>query len=110
MRCLTVLGKPLPYGRGSVTDALISQGLLSRERKRAGAFPRTVSIRLNAASPPRIRPDSVGRHGGSVVAFERGVLVLLSQQAVPDRHQIDSRAHETAKRVFRRTHHRLAPD
>src|ERR1022692_1550561 len=35
------LTKPLPDGRGSVTAALIPQGLLSRERKRAGAFPKT---------------------------------------------------------------------
>jgi hypothetical protein len=35
------LPKPPPDGRGSVTVALISQGLLSRERKRAGAFPKT---------------------------------------------------------------------
>ena len=34
--------KPLPDGRGSVTVALISQGLLSRERKRAVAFPKAV--------------------------------------------------------------------
>ena len=33
--CLTVLGKPLPYGRGSATAALISQGLPSRDRQGA---------------------------------------------------------------------------
>ena len=44
--CLTVLGIPdgnrsLTVG-GSVTVALISQGLVSRARKRAGEFPKTV--------------------------------------------------------------------
>ena len=31
----TVLGKPLPYGRGTVIVALTSQGLTSRDRKGA---------------------------------------------------------------------------
>src|ERR1017187_10605013 len=43
--------EPLPDGRGSVTVALISQGLLSRERKRAGVFPRTVEHPLVCADP-----------------------------------------------------------
>ena len=33
--CLTVLGKPLPDGRGSVVVALTSQGLPSRDRQGA---------------------------------------------------------------------------
>jgi hypothetical protein len=31
--CLTVVGKTLPYGRGSITGALISQDLPSRDRQ-----------------------------------------------------------------------------
>ena len=44
--CVSVFGdlwrKPLPNARGSVTVALISQGLQSRERKRAENVPETV--------------------------------------------------------------------
>ena len=45
VKCLNVFGisdrNRSRTVRGSVTGALISQGLLSRERKRAGAFPKT---------------------------------------------------------------------
>src|ERR1022692_3369751 len=44
---LTVLGKPLPYGRGSVTVALISQGLLSRNRQGAVAVSQESPKRLS---------------------------------------------------------------
>src|ERR1022692_4272863 len=48
-------GKPLPYGRGSVTVALISQGLLSRDRQGAVAVSQESPKRL---STPRHRARS----------------------------------------------------
>jgi hypothetical protein len=51
--CLTVWGKPLPDGRGSVAVALISQGLPSRDRQGAvfvsKESPKWLSTRLRLA-------------------------------------------------------------
>ena len=58
--CLTVLGKPLPYGRGSATVALISQGLPSRDRQGAGFVsqesPKWLSAPIKSSAARRI-PD-----------------------------------------------------
>jgi hypothetical protein len=58
--CLTVLGKPLPDGRGSVTVALISQGLLSRDRQGA--------VSVNRKSPNRLSTSRTRVEAAAILA------------------------------------------
>jgi hypothetical protein len=64
--CLTVLGKPLPDGRGSVTVALIVRGLLSRDRQGAVSFhqnPKTVKHLETYTSTGRMQAKRRARRG-----------------------------------------------
>jgi hypothetical protein len=77
-----VLGKPLPYGRGSATVALISQGLPSRDRQGA--------VFVSQESPNRLSTHRAGEPPGMSLGmpkweYERGSAAWRGQHTRPFR-------------------------
>jgi predicted nucleic acid-binding protein len=99
--------KPLPNGRGSVTVALISQGLQSRERKRAGTFPKTFTHPSELTRPqpdPQVQKwlDDADdeRLYLSVVSLGEVLKGLTVLPAGKRRHQIEQWLDETLRPWF----------